>query len=261
MDRATLTLALSTNSAAIAAKDLAVTPRTIYRWCKTLGIARRTYRCPDIHRLRHLENGCTLQKEIARQFGVSRWTVWRWCRKLGIAHSHDGAIPAGHESERAGNSRGNAVWNWDSVRTRRRGVGFLNGAMRCVSSLPLPFGDRLIRRMLGACISSFVGKRTFFIFKSRFRVSYHGALQACFSKLQSPRPRSPLLPRYPERGRFFASQGCDVVRIVRNRISSCFSLLCSFRSLSLEEFRAWSAALAPVYPGESAAPTTFHRAR
>src|SRR5665213_1151111 len=95
MDRANLALALSTNSAASAAQQFAVTPRTIYRWCKTLGIARRVYRCPDIHRLRHLENGCTLQKEIARQFGVSRWTIWRWCRKLGIAHSTTGRFPKG----------------------------------------------------------------------------------------------------------------------------------------------------------------------
>jgi len=79
----------------MAAAQFAVTPRTIYRWCKTFGISRRTYRCSDIHRLRRLENSCILQKEIARQFCVSRWTVWRWCRKLGIAHHTTGRFIKG----------------------------------------------------------------------------------------------------------------------------------------------------------------------
>jgi hypothetical protein len=95
MDHTTLALALSTNSAPIAAAQFAVTPSTIYRWCKTLGITRRTYRCSDIHRLRHLESVGILQKEIARQFGVSRWTIWRWYRKLGLAHHTTGQFPKG----------------------------------------------------------------------------------------------------------------------------------------------------------------------
>jgi transposase len=95
MDAATLSLALQQHSAAQTAQQLAVSRRTIYRWCKTLGIARRTYRCPDIQRLRQLAKHCTLQKEIARQFGVSRWTIWRWCRKLGIAHHTTGQFGKG----------------------------------------------------------------------------------------------------------------------------------------------------------------------
>jgi len=71
MDAATLSLALQQDSAAQTAQQLAVSRPTIYRWCKTLGIARRTYRCPDIQRLRQLAKHCTLQKEIARQTG--RW--------------------------------------------------------------------------------------------------------------------------------------------------------------------------------------------
>lgn len=86
MDRETLRLALEKNSAAIAARQFEVTPRTVYRWCKALGISRRIYRCPNVQSLRHLENNGTFQREIARTFGVSRWTVWRWCRKLGILH-------------------------------------------------------------------------------------------------------------------------------------------------------------------------------
>ena len=75
MDRETLNLALATNSAALAALQFAVTPRTIYRWCKTLGISRRVYRCPDQQLLRRLENDGNFQKDVARMFGVSRWTI------------------------------------------------------------------------------------------------------------------------------------------------------------------------------------------
>jgi DNA-binding CsgD family transcriptional regulator len=77
MDAATLSLALQQHSAAQIAQRLTVSRRTIYRWCKILGIAQRTYRCPNEQLLRSLENAGILQKEIARQFGVSRWTVWR----------------------------------------------------------------------------------------------------------------------------------------------------------------------------------------
>jgi transposase len=95
MDADTLSLALQEKSAALAAHQLAVTRRTIYRWCKAFNIRRRQYRFPDARLLRQLENSGILQKEIARQFGVSRWTVWRWCRKLGIAHSTTGRFPKG----------------------------------------------------------------------------------------------------------------------------------------------------------------------
>ena len=95
MDRAALSLALATNSAAIAALQFAVTPRTIYRWCKSLGISRRVYRCPNTQLLRRLENGGSFQKEIARTFGVSRWTIRRWCRKLGILHHTTGQFRKG----------------------------------------------------------------------------------------------------------------------------------------------------------------------
>jgi transposase-like protein len=95
MDREALSLALATNSAAITAQQFAVTPRTIYRWCKTLGVFRRVYRCPDQQLLRRLESGDCLQKEIARAFGVSRWTIRRWCRKLGIRHHTTGQFRKG----------------------------------------------------------------------------------------------------------------------------------------------------------------------
>ena len=105
MDRDTLSIALETNSAALAAQQFAVTPRTIYRWCKTLGISRRIYRCPDPQYLRRLESNGSFQKEIAQTFGVSRWTIRRWCRKLGILHHTTGQfrkgtkgnVPAIHE--------------------------------------------------------------------------------------------------------------------------------------------------------------------
>lgn len=90
MDPEALMLALATNSAATAAIQFAVTPRTIYRWCKTLGISRRVYRCPNAQLLRRLENSGNFQKEIARTFGVSRWTIRRWCRNLGILHHTTG---------------------------------------------------------------------------------------------------------------------------------------------------------------------------
>jgi DNA invertase Pin-like site-specific DNA recombinase len=95
MDADTLSLALQQKSAALAARELAVTRRTIYRWCKALNIRRRQYGCPDADLLRHLERSCILQKEIARQFGVSRWTIWRWCRTLGIAHHTTGRFSTG----------------------------------------------------------------------------------------------------------------------------------------------------------------------
>jgi len=95
MDRETLSFALANNSAAKAATQFAVTPRTVYRWCKTLGISRRVYRCPNAQLLRRLENGGTLQKEIARTFGVSRWTIRRWCQKLGIPHHTTGQFRKG----------------------------------------------------------------------------------------------------------------------------------------------------------------------
>ena len=95
MDRNTLSLALAHNSAAIAARQFAVTPRTIYRWCETLGISRRVYRCQDQQLLRRLENGGNFQKEIARTFGVSRWTIRRWCRNLGILHHTTGQFRKG----------------------------------------------------------------------------------------------------------------------------------------------------------------------
>jgi transposase-like protein len=95
MDREGLSLALATNSAATTAGQLAVTPSTIYRWCKTLGITRRIYRCPDPQVLRRLENSGVFQKEIARTFGVSRWTIRRWCRKLGILHHTTGQFRKG----------------------------------------------------------------------------------------------------------------------------------------------------------------------
>jgi hypothetical protein len=105
MDRNTLSLTLATNSAAIAARQFAVTPRTIYRWCETLGISRRIYRCPDEQFLRRLESDGRFQKEIARTFGVSRWTIRRWCQRLGIIHHTTGQfrkgtkgnVPAIHE--------------------------------------------------------------------------------------------------------------------------------------------------------------------
>lgn len=95
MDREGLSLALATNSAAKIARQLAVTPGTVYRWCKTLGLSRRVYRCPNPQLLRRLESEGTFQKDIARTFGVSRWTVWRWCRKLGIAHHTTGQFRKG----------------------------------------------------------------------------------------------------------------------------------------------------------------------
>jgi hypothetical protein len=95
MDRETLSVVLATNSAAVTATHFAVTPRTIYRWCETLGISRRVYRCPNEHLLRRLENNGSFQKEIARAFGVSRWTIRRWCRKLGILHHTTGQFRKG----------------------------------------------------------------------------------------------------------------------------------------------------------------------
>ena len=95
MDREALSLALATNSAATTARQFAVTPGTVYRWCKTLGISRRVYRCPNAQLLRRLENGGTFQKEIARKFGVSRWTIRRWCQKLGIPHHTTGQFRKG----------------------------------------------------------------------------------------------------------------------------------------------------------------------
>ena len=95
MDPKTLRLALATNSAISAARQFAVTRSTIYRWCKTLGISRRVYCCPNAQLLRRLENGGSFQKEIARAFGVSRWTVRRWCQRLGILHHTTGQFRKG----------------------------------------------------------------------------------------------------------------------------------------------------------------------
>ena len=95
MDPETLRLALATNSAISAARQFAVTRSTIYRWCKTLGISRRVYCCPNAQLLRRLENGGSFQKEIARTFGVSRWTIRRWCRKLAIIHHTTGQFRKG----------------------------------------------------------------------------------------------------------------------------------------------------------------------
>jgi transposase len=95
MDREGLSLALATNSATTIARRFAVTPGTVYRWCKTLGITRRAYRCPNPQLLCRMENDSHFQKEIARTFGVSRWTVWRWCRKLGIPHHTTGQFRKG----------------------------------------------------------------------------------------------------------------------------------------------------------------------
>jgi transposase len=95
MDADTLSLVLQHKSAALAAQELAVSRRTLYRWCKALNISRRQYRCPDAEHLRELERSSILQKEIARQFGVSRWTIWRWCRMLGIAHHTTGRFRRG----------------------------------------------------------------------------------------------------------------------------------------------------------------------
>ena len=105
MDAAVLTEALRQNSAAHVARQFGVAVRTVYLWCKRTGIARRTYRCPNLAMLRRLENECLLQKEIARAFGVSRWTIRRWCQRYGIAHSTTGQfrpgtrgnVPAIHE--------------------------------------------------------------------------------------------------------------------------------------------------------------------
>lgn len=95
LDREALTVALARNSAATTARQLAVTPGTVYRWCKTLRIQRRIYRCPDVRLLRRLENDGIFQKEIARTFGVSRWTIRRWCQKLGILHHTTGQFRKG----------------------------------------------------------------------------------------------------------------------------------------------------------------------
>jgi DNA invertase Pin-like site-specific DNA recombinase len=95
MDREGLSLALATNSATTIARQFAVTPGTVYRWGKALGITRRVYRCPDPQLLRRLENDGHFQKEIARTFGVSRWTIWRWCREFNIAHHTTGQFRKG----------------------------------------------------------------------------------------------------------------------------------------------------------------------
>jgi transposase len=105
MDRAVLIDSLRDKSAATVATLLGVARRTVYRWCKQAGIARRVYGCPNQELLRRLKGDCELQKEIARTFGVSRWTIRRWCQRYGIAHHTTGRfrkgtkgnVPAIHE--------------------------------------------------------------------------------------------------------------------------------------------------------------------
>ena len=94
LDREALTVALARNSAATTARQLAVTPGTVYRWCKTLAFRGVSIAVP-MRLLHRLENGGTLQKEIARTFGVSRWTIRRWCQKLGIPHHTTGQFRKG----------------------------------------------------------------------------------------------------------------------------------------------------------------------
>ncbi len=95
MDRAALITALRTKSVSETATQFKVHRRTVYGWCERVGIARRTYRCPDVLLLRRLESDCVFQKEIARVFGVSRWTIWRWCKKCGIEHFTTGQFRPG----------------------------------------------------------------------------------------------------------------------------------------------------------------------
>jgi transposase len=105
MDNHTLVHLLSDKSVPAVATICGVTRRTIYRWCKEHGVARRTYRCPDQKLLRRLEANGILQKHIAATFGVCRWTIRLWCMKFGIAHHTTGQfrkannrnIPAIHE--------------------------------------------------------------------------------------------------------------------------------------------------------------------
>ena len=95
MDYDALNKALSEASAASAAIGFGVTRRTIYKWCKSLGISRRVYRCPNPALLRRLEADCVLQRDIARTFGVCRWTVRLWCKKFHIAHHTTGRFCKG----------------------------------------------------------------------------------------------------------------------------------------------------------------------
>lgn len=95
MDHETLNTALAAASAASVAGHFGVNRRTIYRWCKSLSISRRVYRCPNPPLLRRLEAAGILQRDIARSFGVCRWTVRLWCKKLGIAHHTTGRFRKG----------------------------------------------------------------------------------------------------------------------------------------------------------------------
>src|SRR4051794_27550556 len=60
MDHRTLKHILAEKSVTAAAVILHVTPRTVYRWCKTHRVARRAYRCPDPQLLHRLEADGTL---------------------------------------------------------------------------------------------------------------------------------------------------------------------------------------------------------
>jgi hypothetical protein len=95
MDRPTLKHILADKSVVAAAAILHVTPRTVYRWCKTHGVARRAYRCPDPQLLRRLEASGTLQKYIAGAFAVCRCTIRRWCKRFGIVHHTTGQFRKG----------------------------------------------------------------------------------------------------------------------------------------------------------------------
>ncbi|HUI13024.1 MAG TPA: hypothetical protein VL048_06090 [Xanthobacteraceae bacterium] len=95
MEYDTLNNALAEASATSVAGYFGVNRRTIYKWCKSLGISRRVYRCPNPALLRRLEADCVLQRDIARTFGVCRWTVRLWCKKAGIAHHTTGRFRKG----------------------------------------------------------------------------------------------------------------------------------------------------------------------
>jgi transposase-like protein len=95
MDSEALRAQLAEHSVAETAIVFGVNRRTIYRWCKTFGIPRRVYGCPNYELLCQLENEGILQKEIARRFGVSRWTIWSWCKRFGIIHHTTGRFRKG----------------------------------------------------------------------------------------------------------------------------------------------------------------------
>ena len=95
MHHQTLKHILADKSVASAAAILHVTPRTVYRWCKTYGVARRAYRCPDPQLLHRLEANGTLQKHIATAFGVCRCTIRLRCKKFGIIHHTTGQFRKG----------------------------------------------------------------------------------------------------------------------------------------------------------------------